>query len=49
MVVIDPGHGGIDNGTQAGGDDIMEKNLVLGFGLALRDRHREDRANIASS
>lgn len=38
VVVIDPGHGGIDNGTQAGGADIMEKNLVLGFGLALRDR-----------
>ena len=36
LVVIDPGHGGIDNGTQAGGE--MEKNLVLGFGLALRDR-----------
>src|SRR5882762_6401942 len=31
-----PGHGGIDNGTQAGGE--AEKNLVLGFGLALRDR-----------
>jgi N-acetylmuramoyl-L-alanine amidase len=38
VVVIDPGHGGVDNGTQAGGGDIMEKNLVLGFGLALRDR-----------
>ncbi|MGY2907160.1 N-acetylmuramoyl-L-alanine amidase [Bradyrhizobium sp. URHC0002] len=38
VVVIDPGHGGDDNGTQAGGGDIMEKNLVLGFGLALRDR-----------
>ena len=38
LIVIDPGHGGIDNGTQAGGGDIMEKNLVLGFGLALRDR-----------
>jgi N-acetylmuramoyl-L-alanine amidase len=37
VIVIDPGHGGIDNGTQAGGD-VMEKNLVLGFGLALRDR-----------
>ena len=36
--MIDPGHGGVDNGTQAGGGDIMEKNLVLGFGLALRDR-----------
>src|SRR5438552_4410578 len=38
VVVIDPGHGGVDNGTQAGGGDIMEKNLVVGFGLALRDR-----------
>jgi N-acetylmuramoyl-L-alanine amidase len=38
VVVIDPGHGGDDNGTQAGGNDIMEKNLVLSFGLALRDR-----------
>jgi len=38
VVVIDPGHGGEDNGTQAGGNDIMEKNLVLSFGLALRDR-----------
>jgi N-acetylmuramoyl-L-alanine amidase len=36
LIVIDPGHGGIDNGTQAGGE--TEKNLVLGFGLALRDR-----------
>jgi N-acetylmuramoyl-L-alanine amidase len=36
LVVIDPGHGGADNGTQAGGES--EKNLVLGFGLALRDR-----------
>ncbi len=36
VVVIDPGHGGIDNGTQAGGES--EKTLVLGFALALRDR-----------
>ena len=36
MVVIDPGHGGIDNGTQAGGPN--EKEIVLTFGLALRDR-----------
>ena len=36
VVVIDPGHGGIDNGTQSGNES--EKNLVLGFGLALRDR-----------
>ncbi|XIA62699.1 N-acetylmuramoyl-L-alanine amidase [Bradyrhizobium sp. TZ2] len=38
VIVVDPGHGGVDNGTQAGGGDIMEKNLVLGFGLALRDK-----------
>lgn len=36
VIVIDPGHGGPDNGTQAGGTN--EKELVLGFGLALRDR-----------
>jgi N-acetylmuramoyl-L-alanine amidase len=36
VVVIDPGHGGIDNGTQSGGES--EKNLVLAFGRALRDR-----------
>src|SRR5215510_5679737 len=38
VIVIDPGHGGPDNGTQAGGSELMEKNLVLTFGLALRDR-----------
>lgn len=36
VIVIDPGHGGIDNGTQAGTE--TEKSLVLSFGLALRDR-----------
>jgi N-acetylmuramoyl-L-alanine amidase len=36
VVVIDPGHGGVDNGTQSGSE--MEKNVVLAFGLALRDR-----------
>jgi N-acetylmuramoyl-L-alanine amidase len=36
VIVIDPGHGGIDNGTQSGSE--YEKNLVLGFGSALRDR-----------
>jgi N-acetylmuramoyl-L-alanine amidase len=36
VIVIDPGHGGIDNGTQASNE--TEKNLVLGFGLALRER-----------
>jgi N-acetylmuramoyl-L-alanine amidase len=36
VIVIDPGHGGVDNGTQSGNE--YEKTLVLGFGLALRDR-----------
>jgi N-acetylmuramoyl-L-alanine amidase len=36
VVVIDPGHGGEDNGTQSG--EIAEKELVLAFGLTLRDR-----------
>jgi len=36
VIVVDAGHGGPDNGTQSGGE--MEKNLVLGFALALRDR-----------
>jgi N-acetylmuramoyl-L-alanine amidase len=36
VVVIDPGHGGIDNGTQSSGES--EKNLVLAFALALRDQ-----------
>jgi N-acetylmuramoyl-L-alanine amidase len=36
VVVLDPGHGGMDNGTQADGES--EKSIVLAFGLALRDR-----------
>ena len=36
VIVIDPGHGGPDNGTQSGNES--EKNLVLGFALTLRDR-----------
>lgn len=36
VLVIDPGHGGVDNGSQASGE--TEKDLVLGFSLALRDR-----------
>ena len=37
LVVIDPGHGGIDNGTKASSGE-MEKALVLEFGLLLRDK-----------
>ncbi|BAM89664.1 putative N-acetylmuramoyl-L-alanine amidase [Bradyrhizobium oligotrophicum S58] len=36
VIVIDPGHGGVDYGTQGG--EVPEKNLVLAFGQALRDR-----------
>jgi N-acetylmuramoyl-L-alanine amidase len=36
VIVIDPGHGGVDNGTQSGTE--VEKNVVLAFGLALRER-----------
>jgi N-acetylmuramoyl-L-alanine amidase len=36
VVVIDPGHGGDDNGTQSGTE--VEKNVTLAFALALRDR-----------
>jgi N-acetylmuramoyl-L-alanine amidase len=37
VVVIDPGHGGVDNGTQASTGE-SEKSLVLDFAKALRDR-----------
>jgi N-acetylmuramoyl-L-alanine amidase len=38
LVVIDPGHGGIDNGTKLAPSDNPEKNIVLEFGLLLRDK-----------
>src|SRR5215831_18036766 len=37
LVVIDPGHGGIDNGTRAASGE-MEKTIVLQFSLLLRDK-----------
>lgn len=37
VIVIDAGHGGIDNGTQADSGE-SEKNIVLDFAKALRDR-----------
>jgi N-acetylmuramoyl-L-alanine amidase len=36
LVVIDPGHGGIDNGTQAASGEL-EKSIVLQFSLLLRE------------
>src|SRR5690606_20086238 len=38
LIVLDPGHGGIDHGTRAAGGDITEKALVLEFALLLRDQ-----------
>ena len=37
LVVIDPGHGGIDNGTRAASGEL-EKTIVLEFSLLLRDK-----------
>jgi N-acetylmuramoyl-L-alanine amidase len=37
LIVIDPGHGGIDNGTRAP-SGLNEKALVLEFGLLLREK-----------
>jgi N-acetylmuramoyl-L-alanine amidase len=36
-IVLDPGHGGIDNGTKAASGE-MEKTIVLEFALLLRDK-----------
>jgi len=35
MVVLDPGHGGIDPGAQVG--ELIEKDLILGFARELRE------------
>jgi N-acetylmuramoyl-L-alanine amidase len=37
IIVIDPGHGGIDNGTKSA-SGVTEKSIVLEFALGLRDR-----------
>jgi N-acetylmuramoyl-L-alanine amidase len=37
LIVIDPGHGGIDTGTRAPNGQT-EKEIVLAFGLMLRDK-----------
>lgn len=37
LIVLDPGHGGIDNGARAAGGQ-HEKTLVLEFALMLRDK-----------
>lgn len=38
VVVLDPGHGGIDSGTRARDGSEAEKNLVLDFAVTLRDK-----------
>jgi N-acetylmuramoyl-L-alanine amidase len=38
LVVIDPGHGGIDAGTRLAPSDHPEKAIVLDFSLLLRDK-----------
>jgi len=38
VVVLDPGHGGIDSGTHARESGEAEKNLVLDFAVMLRDK-----------
>ncbi len=38
LIVIDPGHGGLDTGTKAGGGEVLEKNVVLDFSITLRDQ-----------
>jgi N-acetylmuramoyl-L-alanine amidase len=38
VIVLDPGHGGIDSGTHAREGGEAEKTLVLDFALALRDK-----------
>jgi N-acetylmuramoyl-L-alanine amidase len=37
VIVLDPGHGGIDNGTKAAGGEL-EKSIVLEFTQLLRDK-----------
>jgi len=36
VIVIDPGHGGVDPGTRSGGT-VLEKDIVLAFARKLRD------------
>jgi len=38
LIVLDPGHGGIDNGTKAPSTGEMEKTIVLELTLLLRDK-----------
>lgn len=44
IIVIDPGHGGIDGGTNTG--DVLEKNINLAIALKLRDLLSKKGANV---
>jgi N-acetylmuramoyl-L-alanine amidase len=37
LIVIDPGHGGIDSGTKSYDGKVDEKDIVLGLGILLRE------------
>src|SRR5262249_10382992 len=37
LIVLDPGHGGIDNGTRGAGGEL-EKDVVLAFAQTLREK-----------
>ncbi|MDR3498086.1 MAG: N-acetylmuramoyl-L-alanine amidase [Parvibaculum sp.] len=41
VVVIDPGHGGVDPGTHGRSSGVVEKDVVLAFGRALAKRLRD--------
>jgi N-acetylmuramoyl-L-alanine amidase len=38
IIVIDPGHGGVDPGAIGGSGSLLEKEVALRMGLALRDQ-----------
>ncbi|QRM31463.1 N-acetylmuramoyl-L-alanine amidase [Microvirga sp. VF16] len=41
VIMIDPGHGGIDPGAAAGSGNVMEKELVLSFAQRLKKKLEE--------
>lgn len=41
LIVIDPGHGGIDSGCPGGSGRVMEKDINLGIALLVRDKLEE--------
>ena len=40
IIVIDPGHGGVDPGAIGSATKLLEKDVALRMGLALRDGSR---------